>query len=49
MMMGNHRTSRTFTLQQICTGLFHTPKQTPTFMPAALPSLVDNVLCGFSS
>ena len=36
MMMGNHRMSCTFTMQQI--GTLHTPKRIPTFMAIALLS-----------
>ena len=42
MMMGNHRTSCTFTMQQIGSWVV------TTFMAIALLSLGDNVFCGFS-
>ena len=49
MMMGNQRTSCTFTMQQTDKwGSLPTPKRIPTFMATASLSLVDNVICGFS-
>ena len=43
MMMGNHRTSCKFTMQQIGKWLLHTPKRIPTLMVIALLSLENNV------
>ena len=43
MMMGNHRTSCTFTMQQIGRWIV-----IPTFFATTLLSLADSVLCGFS-